>query len=104
MAHELFSSMGVEAFAEPAARELLATGEKARKRTADMRGQLTGQEMQIGELAREGHSNPAIGAQLFISARTVEYHLDKVFMKLEISSRNELSRVLPSATREPQSV
>ena len=103
-AHEMFSTMGAEAFAERAARELLATGEKARKRTADTRGQLTAQETQIAELAREGHSNPEIGAQLFISPRTVEYHLHKVFTKLEISSRNELQRVLPSEAREAQPV
>jgi DNA-binding CsgD family transcriptional regulator len=103
-AHELFSTMGAEAFAERAARELLATGETARKRTADTRGQLTAQETQIAELARQGHSNPEIGAQLFISPRTVEYHLHKVFTKLEISSRNELQRVLPSEAREAQRV
>jgi DNA-binding CsgD family transcriptional regulator len=103
-AHELFSTMGAEAFAERAARELLATGETARKRTADTRGQLTAQETQIAELAREGHSNPEIGAQLFISSRTVEYHLHKVFTKLEISSRNELQRVLPSEARAAQPV
>ena len=103
-AHELFTTMGAEAFAERAARELLATGEKVRKRTAETRGQLTAQETQIAELAREGHSNPEIGAQLFISPRTVEYHLHKVFTKLEISSRNELQRALPSETREAQPV
>jgi DNA-binding CsgD family transcriptional regulator len=103
-AHELFTTIGAEAFAERAARELLATGETARKRTADTRGQLTAQETQIAELAREGHSNPEIGAQLFISPRTVEYHLHKVFTKLEISSRNELRRVLPSEAREAQPV
>jgi DNA-binding CsgD family transcriptional regulator len=103
-AHEMFSTMGAEAFAERTARELLATGETARKRTADTRGQLTAQESQIAELAREGNSNPEIGAQLFISPRTVEYHLHKVFTKLEISSRNELQRVLPSETREAQPV
>ena len=103
-AHEMFSTMGAEAFAERAARELLATGEKARKRTADTRDQLTAQETQIAELARDGHSNPEIGAQLFISPRTVEYHLHKVFTKLEISSRNELQRVLPSEAREAQPV
>jgi DNA-binding CsgD family transcriptional regulator len=103
-AHELFSRMGAEAFAARAARELLATGEKARKRTDDMRSQLTAQEAQIAELAREGHSNPEIGAQLFISARTVEYHLHKVFTKLEISSRHELQRVLPSEARAAQPI
>jgi DNA-binding CsgD family transcriptional regulator len=103
-AYELFSTIGAEAFAERAARELLATGETARKRTADTRGQLTAQEAQIAELAREGHSNPEIGAQLFISPRTVEYHLHKVFTKLEIGSRNELQRVLPREAREAQPV
>jgi len=103
-AHEMFSTMGAEAFAERAARELLATGEQARKRTDDTRSRLTAQETQIAELAREGHSNPEIGAQLFISPRTVEYHLHKVFTKLEISSRNELQRVLPSEAREAQPV
>jgi DNA-binding CsgD family transcriptional regulator len=104
IAHELFATMGAEAFAERTARELLATGEKARKRTADTRGQLTPQETQIAELAREGNSNPEIGAQLFISPRTVEYHLHKVFTKLEIGSRNELQRVLPSEAQEAQPV
>jgi DNA-binding CsgD family transcriptional regulator len=103
-AHEMFSTMGAEAFAERAARELLATGEKARKRTDDTRDQLTAQEKQIAELALDGHSNPEIGAQLFIGTRTVEYHLHKVFTKLEISSRNELGRVLPSEAPEAQPV
>jgi DNA-binding CsgD family transcriptional regulator len=103
-AHALFTTMGAEGFAERAARELLATGETARKRTDEARGQLTAQETQIAELAREGHSNPEIGAQLFISARTVEYHLHKVFTKLGISSRSELRRVLPSEPREGQPV
>jgi DNA-binding CsgD family transcriptional regulator len=103
-AHEMLSDMGAEAFAERARRELAATGETVRKRTADTRGQLTAQETQISELARDGHSNPEIGAQLFISPRTVEYHLHKVFTKLEITSRNELQRVLPSKAREAQPV
>jgi DNA-binding CsgD family transcriptional regulator len=93
-AHELFLTMGAPAFAERAARELLATGEKARKRTTDTRGDLTAQEGQIARLARDGLSNPEIGARLFISPRTVEYHLHKVFTKLAISSRSELSGVL----------
>jgi DNA-binding CsgD family transcriptional regulator len=103
-AHELFSTMGAEAFGERAARELLATGEKARKRRADTRDELTAQETQIAELAREGYSNPEIGAQLFISPRTVEYHMHKVFGKLEIGSRNELSRVLLGEAQEAQPV
>jgi DNA-binding CsgD family transcriptional regulator len=103
-AHELFATMGADGFAERAARELLATGERARKRTADTRGELTAQEAQIAQLARDGYSNPEIGAQLFISPRTVEYHLHKVFTKLAISSRTQLDAALPSGTREPQPV
>jgi DNA-binding CsgD family transcriptional regulator/tetratricopeptide (TPR) repeat protein len=103
-AHEAFATMGAEAFAARAARELLATGEHARKRTDDTRGQLTAQETHIARLAREGRSNPEIAAQLFISPRTVEYHLHKVFAKLAISSRNELDRVLSGEVREAQPV
>jgi DNA-binding CsgD family transcriptional regulator len=87
--------MGADAFAERASRSLLATGVHARKRTVDTVGQLTGQEAQIARLARDGHTNAEIGAQLFISPRTVEYHLRKVFAKLEIDSRAKLDRVLP---------
>jgi ATP/maltotriose-dependent transcriptional regulator MalT len=89
-AHELFTAMGFEAFAERARRELAATGEKARKRTVETRGDLTARETQIARLARAGLSNPEIGAQLFISPRTVQYHLHKVFGKLGISSRIQL--------------
>jgi DNA-binding CsgD family transcriptional regulator len=89
-AHDAFGRFGAEAFAERARRELLATGETARPRTADARDLLTPQEAQIARLASTGHTNPAIGAQLFISPRTVEYHLHKVFAKLGISSRKEL--------------
>src|SRR5213076_2560660 len=89
-AHEMFSSIGAEAFAERARRELRATGETARKRTDETRGVLTPQEAQIARLAYDGLSNPEIGAQLFISPRTVQYHLHKVFLKLEITSRNQL--------------
>jgi DNA-binding CsgD family transcriptional regulator len=92
-AHEMFASMGAEAFAERAARELLATGETARRRTDETRGVLTPQEAQIARLARDGLSNPEIGAQLFISPRTVQYHLHKVFAKLAITSRNQLGRL-----------
>jgi DNA-binding CsgD family transcriptional regulator len=93
-AHELFASMGMEAFAERAARELLATGERARKRTVETSGQLTAQETQIARLARDGLANSEIGVRLFISPRTVEYHLHKVFTKLDISSRNQLDPAL----------
>jgi DNA-binding NarL/FixJ family response regulator len=95
-ANDMFSSFGAEAFAERARRELRATGETARKRTDDARGVLTPQEAQIARLAQNGLSNPEIGAQLFISPRTVQYHLHKVFLKLEITSRNQLTR-LPSS-------
>jgi DNA-binding CsgD family transcriptional regulator len=93
-AHEMFVAMGIEAFAGRAARELLATGERARKRTVEASEDLTAQEVQIARLAGDGLSNPEIGGRLFISPRTVEYHLRKVFTKLGISSRHELSRVL----------
>jgi DNA-binding CsgD family transcriptional regulator len=89
-AHEMFSRFGAEAFAERARRELLATGETARRRTEETREVLTPQEAQIARLAADGQTNPEIGAQLFISPRTVEYHLRKVFPKLDISSRKEL--------------
>jgi DNA-binding CsgD family transcriptional regulator len=96
IAHQLYSSMGMEGFAERARRELLATGETVHKRSVKTRGELTAQEMQIARLAKNGLSNPEIGARLFISARTVQYHLGKVFAKLAISSRSQLDRVLPS--------
>jgi DNA-binding NarL/FixJ family response regulator len=98
---EMFEVMGAEAFAERAERELLATGETARKRTVETRTQLTAQEAQVARLARDGLSNPEIGAQLFISPRTVQYHLSKVFTKLGISSRTQLERVLPSDATVP---
>jgi DNA-binding CsgD family transcriptional regulator len=95
-AHEMFTRMGADGFAERTRRELLATGETARKRTVDTRGQLTPQETQVAQLARDGLSNPEIGARLFISPSTVQYHLRKVFMKLDINSRMQLARALPS--------
>lgn len=95
-AHEMFSAMGAEAYSERARRELAATGETVRKRTIQTREALTAQEAQIALLARDGLSNPEIGARLFISPRTVQYHLGKVFTKLDIKSRNQLDRVLPS--------
>ena len=91
----MLEAMGVEAFAERAGRELRATGETARKRTVERTVELTAQEAQVAGLARDGLSNPEIGARLFISARTVQYHLGKVFTKLEISSRLQLQRALP---------
>jgi DNA-binding CsgD family transcriptional regulator len=94
IAHEMLAAMGLEAFAQRAERELRATGAKARKRTVDIGLHLTPQESQIARLAVDGLSNPEIGARLFISPRTVQYHLRKVFMKLNITSRNQLHRVL----------
>ncbi|MBV9311250.1 MAG: AAA family ATPase [Solirubrobacterales bacterium] len=96
-AHDQFASIGMDAFAERARGELLATGEKVRQRTAATRDILTAQERQIAELARDGFSNPEIAAQLFLSRRTVEWHLRNVFNKLEIRSRQELARALPSS-------
>jgi len=96
-AHETFSRMGAAAFAERARRELAATGETVRKRTVETLDELTTQEAQVARLAAQGRTNPEIGALLFISARTVEYHLHKVFPKLGISSRRELRKALPSA-------
>ncbi len=98
-AHELFTTLGAEGFAERARRELLATGETARKRTVETRGALTPQEAQIARLAAHGHTNSEIGAQLFISPRTVEWHLRKIFTKLGVSSRKELSAALPEPVR-----
>jgi DNA-binding CsgD family transcriptional regulator len=86
----MLSAMGIEAFAERARRELLATGEKARKRTVETRDDLTAQERQIAQLARDQLSNPEIGARLFLSPRTVEWHLRTVYGKLGVSSRKEL--------------
>jgi DNA-binding CsgD family transcriptional regulator len=93
-AHQMFDRIGMEAFAQRAERELLATGERARKRTLATIDQLTAQELQVAQMARDGLSNPEIGARLFISRRTVKYHLQKVFTKLEITSRGELNRAL----------
>jgi len=100
-AYEMLDAIGMHAFAERARRELLATGEKARKRTDDTRDELTAQEVQIARLARDGYSNPEIGALLFLSPRTVEWHLRKVFVKLQISSRGGLRTAMPRQEREP---
>jgi DNA-binding CsgD family transcriptional regulator len=96
IAHDMLATMGIEAFAERARRELQATGETARKRSLETNNELTAQEAQIARLARGGLSNPEIGTRLFISPRTVKYHLRKVFTKLGITSRTELDRALPS--------
>jgi len=94
-AYHLFTGIGADAFAERARRELLATGEKVRKREVDTHDQLTPQEKHIVRLARDGRTNPEIGAELFISARTVEWHLRQVFTKLGITSRRDLHTALP---------
>jgi DNA-binding CsgD family transcriptional regulator len=91
---EMFSSMGTEAFAERAERELLATGEHVRRRSVEAHDELSAQEAQVARLARDGLSNREIAARLFISPHTVHYHLRKVFAKLNITSRNQLGRVL----------
>jgi DNA-binding CsgD family transcriptional regulator len=94
-AHAAFTEMGAHAFAERAARELAATGETVRRLTPQNRDALTPQEAQIARLAADGHTNGEIGTRLFISPRTVEYHLRKVFTKLDISSRRDLADSLP---------
>ena len=96
-AHESLSRSGVEAFADRARHELQATGETVRKRSVETRDEFTAEEAQIARLAADGHTNPEIGAQLFISPRTVEWHLRKVFTKLGISSRRELRAALSDA-------
>jgi len=94
-AHQMLEAMGMEAFAERARRELRATGQTIDKQAVRARGELTAQEAQVATLARDGLSNPEIGTRLFISARTAQYHLSKVFAKLGITSRSQLDRVLP---------
>jgi len=94
-AHGMFAAIGMEAFAERARRELAAAGETARRPVVEARDTLTPQEAQIARLARDGLSNPEIAARLFLSVRTIEWHLRKVFTKLEISSRLQLQRALP---------
>jgi DNA-binding CsgD family transcriptional regulator len=94
-AHEMFGRLGASGFGERARRELIATGETVRGRAYEARDELTPQEAEVARLAASGHTNPEIGEQLFISARTVQYHLRKVFRKLAISSRRELVAALP---------
>ncbi|NJP34293.1 helix-turn-helix transcriptional regulator [Micromonospora thermarum] len=100
-AYEAFSRMGADGLAERARRELLATGETVRKRTAGTATELTSQEAQIARLARDGHTNSEIAAQMFISPRTVEWHLGNVFAKLGVSSRRQLRSVLSSPKAPP---
>ena len=102
-AHDMLATIGMTAFAERARRELMATGEKVRKRTVEAPNGLTAQEALIARLARDGLSNPEISAQLFISTRTVEWHLRKVFAKLGVSSRGQLRRVLAADGSAPVS-
>jgi DNA-binding CsgD family transcriptional regulator len=103
IAHEMLTAIGMKAYAERARRELVATGAKARKRDDDTREQLTPQENLIARLARDGATNPEISAQLFLSTRTVEWHLHKIFAKLDIDSRRELTAALaqPELTDPP---
>jgi len=98
----MLDAMGMAAFAERARRELIATGGKVRKRSVETVATLTAQEEQIARMARDGLSNPEIGAQLFLSARTVEWHLRKVFTKLGIGSRHELKAALAERGQDAQ--
>jgi len=100
----MLAAIGMEAFAERARRELIATGGTARTRSPETRDQLTPQEEQIARLARDGLTNPEIGAQLFLSARTVEWHLAKIFTKLGIGSRRELQVALVQREQDARSV
>ena len=99
-AHDLFDAIGMEAFSDRARHELMATGETVRKRRDDTRNELTPQEAHIAGLARDGRTNAEIGAELYISARTVEWHLRKVFAKLGITSRKGLRVALPARLRD----
>jgi DNA-binding CsgD family transcriptional regulator len=101
-AYDMLAAIGMTAFAERARRELIATGEKVRKRTVEAPDDLTAQEALIARLARDGLSNPEISAQLFISTRTVEWHLRKVYAKLGIGSRHELKAALAQPGQDAQ--
>ncbi len=98
-AHQALTSMGAAGFAERARGELMATGETARRRVPESASPLTAQEVQIARLAAEGLTNPEIGVKLFLSARTVEWHLRKVYLKLGVSSRRRLREALPGPTQ-----
>jgi DNA-binding NarL/FixJ family response regulator len=100
-AHDMFDAIGMKAFAERARRELLATGETVLRRTVHSPELLTAQEALVARLAADGMTNTEVGAQLFLSARTVEWHLRKVFMKLGITSRRELRRALSTTGSPP---
>jgi ATP/maltotriose-dependent transcriptional regulator MalT len=97
-AYDLFAAMGAEAFGERARRDLLAAGEKVRKREVDTDSELTPQEEHIAQLARDGHTNPEIATKLFLSTRTIEWHLRKIFTKLGINSRRQLRDTILAAT------
>ena len=100
-AHEMFASMGADGFGDRARRELLATGERVRRRSVETRDDLTPQEGHIARLARDGRTNPEIGAEMYISARTVEWHLRNVFSKLGVTSRKGLEDALPPRRATP---
>ena len=102
-AHKMLDAIGMEAFAERARLELIATGEKVRRRRLETVNTLTAQEAHIAKLAADGRTNPEIGARLFLSARTVEWHLRKIFAKLGVSSRRELRVVLTQLGQGAQS-
>ena len=101
-AHEMFTAIGAEAFAERARIELLATGERARQRTAQTETELTPQEAQIARLVSQGESNRDIAGQLFLSPSTVDYHLRKVYRKLGVASRTQLARTMADGRFEPE--
>ena len=98
----MLTAMGIEGFAERARQELIAVGETVRKRSIEIVTTLTAQEAYIARLARDGRTNPEIGAQLFLSARTVEWHLRKIFTKLGIGSRRELHTALANMGQDIQ--
>ena len=101
-AHDMLAAIGMDTFAERAQRELVATGERVRKRSVETVTTLTAQEAYIAQLARDGLTNPEIGTRLFLSARTVEWHLRKIFTKLGISSRRELRTALAQSGEDRQ--